>query len=332
MSCAKTLDAKEWKLRALTDIWTGNEERRGDLFIPTGLMGSLRWWFEVLVRGLGGKACDPTQEGVRCPAEGKQHREQGHRCVVCELFGCTGWSRKFRLLVVDENGFFIQRQIRAGQTFSLRFIPLRPVQDEEWCLLNATLRLIADYGAIGGKTTLKPSDEPGRKGVKHHKDYGLVRIEEGPELRCCDRETVRVYVSKSLWRTDFEDGSFSWATLKNFWYVKGRYLARLSSSKSTFNKVIGRCESKDKSKDLCHNNHANQWLAGKIGESKKDKIGESKKVFSFASPNEGIRTFGFVKPDLVDFREIRQRLLKVWHGFTPDKEFQTGGQLLEKLF
>ena len=320
-----TLDAKEWKLRALTDIWTGNEERRGDLFIPTGLMGSLRWWFEVLVRGLGGKACDPTQEGVRCPTKGKQPYEQGHRCVVCELFGCTGWSRKFRLMVLDGNNFsLIQRQIKDGQTFILRFIPLRPVQDEEWCLLNATLRLIADYGAIGGKTTLKPSDEPGRKDAKHHKDYGLVRIEEGPELRCCDRETVRVYVSKSLWRTDFEDGSFSWATLKNFWYVKGRYLARLSSSKSTFNKVIGRCEFKDKSKDLCHHNHANQWLAGKIG--------ESKKVFSFASPNEGIRTFGFVKSDLVDFREIRQRLLKVWHGFTPDKEFQTGDQLLEKLF
>jgi CRISPR-associated protein Cmr1 len=228
-------------------------------------------------------------------------------------------------MVLDGNNFsLIQRQIKAGQTFILRFIPLRPVQDEEWCLLNATLRLIADYGAIGGKTTLKPSDEPGRKGVKHHKDYGLVRIEEGPELRCCDRETVRVYVSKSLWRTDFEDGSFSWATLKNFWYVKGRYLARLSSSKSTFNKVIGRCEFKDKSKDLCHHNHANQWLAGKIG--------ESKKVFSFASPNEGIRTFGFVKSDLVDFGEMRQRLLKVWHGFTPDKEFQTGDQLLEKLF
>jgi hypothetical protein len=88
--------------------------------------------------------------------------------------------------------------------------------------------------------------------------------------------------------------------------------------------VIGRCESKDKSKDLCHHNYANQWLAGKIG--------ESKKVFSFASPNEGIRTFGFVKSYLVDFREIRQRLLNVWHEFIPDKEFQTGDQLLKKLF
>jgi CRISPR-associated protein Cmr1 len=193
-----TLDAKEWKLRALTDIWTGNAERRGDLFIPTGLMGSLRWWFEVLVRGLGGKACDPTQEGVRCLTKGKQHHEQGHHCVVCELFGCTGWSRKFRLLVVDENGFFIQRQIRAGQTFSLRFIPLRPVQDEEWCLLNATLRLIADYGAIGGKR---------RRGC------GLVSIMEGPELPYCNKEKARVYVSDLRWRTDFNDNSFPRATL-----------------------------------------------------------------------------------------------------------------------
>ncbi|MGC8876850.1 type III-B CRISPR module RAMP protein Cmr1 [Thermus sp.] len=61
------MEHKEWKLKALTDIWTGDEERRGDRLVPTGLMGSLRWWFEVLVRGLGGKACDPTLDGVRCP-------------------------------------------------------------------------------------------------------------------------------------------------------------------------------------------------------------------------------------------------------------------------
>jgi CRISPR-associated protein Cmr1 len=101
-------------------------------------------------------------------------------------------------MVVDENGFFIQRQIKEGQSFILRFIPLRPVRDEEWCLLNATLRLIAGYGAIGGK---------------HRKGYGRVRIVEGPQLPYCNKEKARVYVSDPRWRTGFKDNSFPRATL-----------------------------------------------------------------------------------------------------------------------
>jgi CRISPR-associated protein Cmr1 len=97
-------------------------------------------------------------------------------------------------MVLDGNGFsLVQRQIKAGQTFILRFIPLRPVRDEEWCLLNATLRLIADYEAIGGKR---------RRG------NGRVKIVEGPQLPCCSKEKARVYVSYPRWRTGFKDNSF----------------------------------------------------------------------------------------------------------------------------
>lgn len=86
-----------YTLKALTDIWTGDANRRGNRVINTGLLGSIRWWFEVVARGLGGSACDPTVEKVRCLDE------SGHHCVVCELFGCTGWARKFRFEVLDEN-------------------------------------------------------------------------------------------------------------------------------------------------------------------------------------------------------------------------------------
>ncbi len=94
---------KEWRLKALTDIWTGDLSRQGNSLKPTGLVGSIRWWYEVLVRGLGGKACDPTVNGVRCPGESKDLHKPGHHCVVCELFGYTGWARKFRLKIMDEN-------------------------------------------------------------------------------------------------------------------------------------------------------------------------------------------------------------------------------------
>jgi CRISPR-associated protein Cmr1 len=184
------MKAKEWKLKALTPIWTGGVNQGAGRLIPTGVMGSIRWWFEVLVRGLGGKACDPTAEGVRCPDENKDPHRPGHRCVVCELFGCTGWARKFRLVILDENGQVIQNQIRAGQHFILRFIPLRPILDEEWCLLDATLRLIADYGAIGGKTVFKPSDDPKRQNRLYHQDFGLVVIEQRPGGLNCSQEVV----------------------------------------------------------------------------------------------------------------------------------------------
>ncbi|MCS6826247.1 MAG: type III-B CRISPR module RAMP protein Cmr1, partial [Caldilinea sp.] len=171
-----TSHVMEWRFHALTHIWTGDAERQGNRLIPTSLMGSIRWWFEVLVRGLGGKACDPTSNDVRCPAPNRQPTEHGHHCVVCELFGCTGWARKFRLMVLDGQGqIIIKDQITAGQRFTLRFVPLRPIREEEWCLLDLTLRLIADYGAIGGRTVLKPSDEPNRQDRLHHKDYGLIQ-------------------------------------------------------------------------------------------------------------------------------------------------------------
>ncbi|BCP67181.1 type III-B CRISPR module RAMP protein Cmr1 [Thermus thermophilus] len=79
------MEPKEWKLKALTNIWTGDNKGKGDRLVPTGLMGSLRWWFEVLVRGLGGKACDPTAENVRCPNKDKEPHKAGHHCVVCVL-------------------------------------------------------------------------------------------------------------------------------------------------------------------------------------------------------------------------------------------------------
>ncbi|MGB9689678.1 type III-B CRISPR module RAMP protein Cmr1 [Thermogutta sp.] len=51
------INPREWKLKAITRVWTGDVEQQGGRVIPTGIMGSLRWWFEVLVRGLGRKAC-----------------------------------------------------------------------------------------------------------------------------------------------------------------------------------------------------------------------------------------------------------------------------------
>ncbi len=308
----------KWTLRALTKIWTGDVGQKSDRLIPPGIMGSLRWWYEVLVRGLGGKACDPTSD-VRCPDQNGRH------CVACELFGCTGWARKFRLMVLDDRDQVVQNQIQANQTFILRFIPLRPIELQEWCLLDATLRLIADYGAIGGKTVFKPSDEPGRENALHHRDFGLLAVERRPKGIGCSREVAEEYARRPQWRRDFNDIAFAWASLQNFWCVNGRYLARQNADTSSFNFVIGRAEPKSQF------SQGDSWLAGRRPDKQHGVEPESKKVFSFKD-SEGCRTFGFVKPGLVEFDEMKRRLGQVWSNFQPERRFLTGEQVLNQLF
>lgn len=345
------LHAKEWKFCALTDVWTGDAKREANRLILTGLLGSIRWWFEVLVRGLDGKACDPTDKETRCTVQ----PENPARCVVCELFGCTGWARKFRLVVLDSERQPLHTQIVKDTEFTLRFVPLRPIGIEEWQLLHLTIRLFSDYGAIGGKTVYKPSDENGRQDLPHHRDYGLVRLTEYPgELtESLSLEVLKNYVSR--WRQDINDAQYAWASLKNFWFVSGhclegrkvkeRYLARQSEDQSTFNRFVGREESK-KCKD-CRGVHdpprkcpmtskhprrhsddqpknpADRWLAGSQG--------TSKKVFSFKVP-EGGRTFGFVSPGLISLNNVQERLQQVWgNDFKPENEILTDKEILGQL-
>lgn len=53
------MDQFSIRIKPLTPLWTGNEKRESKVLRETGILGSLRWWYEAVVRGLGGKACDP---------------------------------------------------------------------------------------------------------------------------------------------------------------------------------------------------------------------------------------------------------------------------------
>lgn len=308
---ALTKGGTTYRLRALTDLWTGDLNGKSDRLITTGLLGSIRWWFEVLVRGLNGNACDPTDTKTDTKCEDRNH------CVVCELFGCTGWARKFRFEVLDENSGTKTDQIKQNQTFSFCFTPLRPIRVEEWTLLDATLRLIVEYGAIGGKTVFKPTDESSRAGKLHHKDYGLVQMVTPQQYDGTGRGDLGTYLSK--WRK-LNLGEFAWASLQHFWFVNGKYLGRVDNNKSTFNQVLGRQEAKNQAQQLANRNDGTaRWLAGSQQ--------ESKKVLSFKNP---ARTFGFVKPGLIDFNAMEQRLTNAWgqNGW----DFLTGDKIIDQLF
>lgn len=197
------LSSREWVLKAQSPIWTGDADRNGGRTVPTGLLGSLRWWFEVLVRGLGGSACDPADSGGRCPDKNDKH------CVVCELFGCTGWARKFRFEILNGNGEVKVAQIKKDQTFMLRFTPLRAIRPQEWALLDLTLRLAAEYGAIGGKTKIRKRDD--RIGRPPASGLGQVRVENDPnDLARPTWQQISAHLKQDRWCRPKQKG-FEWA-------------------------------------------------------------------------------------------------------------------------
>ena len=48
------------RVHTLTPLWTGGVDGTMDRIHETGILGSLRWWYESIVRGLGGSACNPN--------------------------------------------------------------------------------------------------------------------------------------------------------------------------------------------------------------------------------------------------------------------------------
>lgn len=179
------------QLRTLTPLWTGGVDQTCDRLHETGLIGSLRWWYEALVRGLGGYACDPTDDD-RCPDK------KGKHCAACELFGCTGWARKFRLRVTGD----------ADENIVPHFVELRKIHDAEGWLLVKAVEIAAKYGSIGRarKTgTGKGGDE-----------FGIVSLENIPVVSC-DRTRAKGYLHDTMFR---HLQSADWPRLDCFFFVQ----------------------------------------------------------------------------------------------------------------
>jgi hypothetical protein len=98
------------------------------------------------MRGLGGCAGEHARIA------------KGRRCVVCDLFACTSWTRKFRFDILGVDGEVKQAQIGAGNMVNMIFTPLRPCSGRSG-LLDVAGLLIAGHAALGGKTVYKPGDE-----------------------------------------------------------------------------------------------------------------------------------------------------------------------------
>lgn len=161
-------------ITTLTPLWTGGVETgKVDRLHETGILGSMRWWIESLVRGMGGNACDPT--GQQCLYD--TTKPDDGICDVCRLFGATGWRKCFRLEIEDhtspDNG--VQPQIQAQRQYNkngrnqtptwyspqnvndkprsgaltLRIQSLHPDFKPE--IIGSLIQFLADWAAIGAR-------------------------------------------------------------------------------------------------------------------------------------------------------------------------------------
>jgi CRISPR-associated protein Cmr1 len=284
------------QLRTLTPLWTGGVDQTCDRLHETGLIGSLRWWYEALVRGLGGYACDPTDED-RCPDNDGKH------CAACELFGCTGWARKFRLRVLDKQGRVINGALGANTVFQLEFLELRPIMEEEKWLLIKAVEIAAKYGALGGKTTLKPQSDQ-RVG----RDYGIVQVISSPELQ---RPDVERFLS-TFRKVQPENAP----GLCRFFFVRGAFLWR-----KQMNILLGQDEKGNPIQDV---EDWQNFLRGKRGST--DEGAVSKKLFSFRAG--GGRIWGYARDDQMRDEIITQIERTLGKG---NYTVKTGKEVLHEL-
>jgi len=180
------------KIATLTPIWTGNVRGEMDRVRESGILGSLRWWYEAILRGLGVSACDPTH--TECRFDEKKYRksdseDQRQRlrdagiCDACQLFGATGWRRRFRLEVVDDKTTPIWNP-------SDNLVNIRPPgRKRGWYLVpghmgDFTIRLEGDNQNTRVIAALFLFLEKwGSLGAKAQLGYGLFKIRNGNEVR-----------------------------------------------------------------------------------------------------------------------------------------------------
>jgi CRISPR-associated protein Cmr1 len=174
------------EIRTLTPLWTGGiEAGKVDRLHETGIIGSLRWWFELLVRGLGGVVSDPTKD-ERSSFDRERYERSDKRderahlrgaglCDVSQVFGATGWRRRFRLTLVDQtqNDTSSPKQISANRPINPKtnkkptwWFPDYPrsgvltiqiqslAQDFPPEVIGGLVQFIADWAAVGAKAQM----------------------------------------------------------------------------------------------------------------------------------------------------------------------------------
>lgn len=309
------------KIKTLTPLWTGDIDRKCETLKETGIIGSLRWWYEALVRGLGGYACDPTSD-EKCELNHKkfdkaikngksiQEALDEQICPACQLFGCTGWKKRFKLEIFGlksedfRKGRNQQSGLQKNKNFSLKINTLFEInQDHKW-LFREMLWIIENYGAIGSRTTWKPDSSWGTS-------YGIIKIEDYGEIENWDSVSnsgdVKDWLRKNKESVN-RDNNPDWFDFKFYWLIKGEYL-----DKDHMNNLLklGKHGRGSFPKNGTEEDEFLNFLRGKQG--------VSKKIFSFEKPKPFV--FGYVrnKEELNKLKGMLRRELSEYMDFKVGK-------------
>ena len=178
----------ELVIKTSTPLWTGGVDTKVDRVHETGIVGGLRWWMEAFVRGLGGQVNDPTQN-ERSGFDRKKYDESSAvdervrlrdagLCDVSQVFGATGWRRRFRLDIQDSTSpdNTVSSHIQAQRSYKDRngkmvaprgwYFPNKPrsgqvaiqiqslAQDFKPQVMAGLIQFVADWAALGARAQM----------------------------------------------------------------------------------------------------------------------------------------------------------------------------------
>jgi CRISPR-associated protein Cmr1 len=305
------------ELTPITEIWTGNQQRQNSRLLFSGLKGSLRWWYEMLIRGLDCYACDPTEDGRRCERKDfskEKEREidaggspdkkaditkglvKGMICPACYLFGCNGWKSRLQFQQLLDSHGQPNTHLEKEKKF---VIPLRErwqygLEEEERYLLAILCEFISCHGSICGRGGRKPSEDHQNHDEKNkkshstsHVNYGLCGLAISPGL---SEPVDMAKVHRFLAGFSKNKNDQEWPDFRYLWY------ADACVERLTMNKMVNRGDYAPQSKKYQTSRpdwHPGQeWLGGDIG--------ISKKIFSFHTVDCSLlspRIWGYCKAD-----------------------------------
>jgi len=219
---------RQIKLRTLTPLWLGDIDRDSGVPKESGLLGSMRFWYEGLLRSCGARACDPT-------GETQQRCEGSKRCDACKLFGATGYARRFRLeieglqptpvffrlsrAVASSSGNWLWtifggertggkktrgpqgglefefgvRALWSPEPFTINLHARPKEQDRVFSQIAFLLQTVSQKGGIGAKTQY---------------GFGQVKLEPDPEIEALANEGEQ-YLGEQPTQNPFPDGTFT---------------------------------------------------------------------------------------------------------------------------
>ncbi|MGQ4875969.1 MAG: type III-B CRISPR module RAMP protein Cmr1 [Candidatus Helarchaeota archaeon] len=239
-----------------TPLWTGDIDQNCSTIQPMGLIGSVRWWNEAVLRSLDYFVCDPTNNNknscsFKCPTTPTERNKTNYFCISCILFGTQNWRRIFQLkLQVDDicedntlinikpksrtRGWYIKKGFNGR--FNIKLIQLHNFFKNEF--IYVPLLIASKWGSIGAKTQL---------------GYGVFQFEKYPKIN------VSNYIEslKELCKT-FENlnknykirknvNESSLPNLKNFFFSKIQFDAKNSDWWTYINGIYQLYNEKNKS-------------------------------------------------------------------------------------